>query len=158
MVSERSLEAQKWRNINGNDNLLNAFYFESESVSHSVMPDSLWPFCPWNSGGKITGVGCHFLLQGELPNARVKPTSPALENEVSTIGPTREVPILYLLNFISITIHFCYLSKMIGQWDVILKDFLLWPKNWLLSILKESGAMTASLDWVYGNTMKCGCY
>ena len=29
--------------------------------------NGLWParfLCPWNSPGKITGVGCHFLLQG----------------------------------------------------------------------------------------------
>ena len=43
------------------------------SVSHSVMSDSLqcrglWPtrlLCPWNSLGKNTGVGCHFLLHEE---------------------------------------------------------------------------------------------
>ena len=41
-------------------------------LSHSVMFNSLWPcglqpvrlLCPWNSPGKNTGVGCHFLLQG----------------------------------------------------------------------------------------------
>ena len=42
-------------------------------VSHSVVSDSLWPhgLCitcqashPWDSPGKDTGVGCHFLLQG----------------------------------------------------------------------------------------------
>ena len=30
-------------------------------------PLGLWPdrlLCPWNSPGKNTGVGCHFLLQG----------------------------------------------------------------------------------------------
>ena len=45
---------------------------KSESVSHLVVSDSLWPhgleparlLCPWNSPGKNTGVGCHFLLQG----------------------------------------------------------------------------------------------
>ena len=45
---------------------------KSESVSRSVMSDSLqphgqWParlLCPWNSPGKNTGVGCHALLQG----------------------------------------------------------------------------------------------
>ena len=39
------------------------------------MPDSsgapgLWParpLCPWDSPGKNTGVGCHFLLQGIFP-------------------------------------------------------------------------------------------
>ena len=41
-----------------------------ESESHSVMSDSLQThiahqvLCPWNSPGKNTGVGCHFLLQG----------------------------------------------------------------------------------------------
>ena len=42
------------------------------SISHSVVSDSLWPcglwstrlLCPWDSPGKNTGVGCHFLLQG----------------------------------------------------------------------------------------------
>ena len=44
---------------------------ESDSISHSVLSDSLWPhglqptrlLSPWNSPGKKTGVGCHFLLQ-----------------------------------------------------------------------------------------------
>ena len=48
---------------------------ESESVSHSVLSDSLQShglsptrlFCPWNSPGKNTGVGCRFLLQGIFP-------------------------------------------------------------------------------------------
>ena len=48
---------------------------ETESVSHSAAPDSLWPhgleaaslLRPWNSPGKITGVGSHFLLQGIFP-------------------------------------------------------------------------------------------
>ena len=41
-------------------------------LSHSVVSDSLRPhglqparpLCPWNSPGKNTGMGCHFLLQG----------------------------------------------------------------------------------------------
>ena len=28
---------------------------------------TLWLLCPWNSLGKITGVGCHALLQGSFP-------------------------------------------------------------------------------------------
>ena len=43
-------------------------------VKMLVVPDSLRPhglqssrlFCPWNSPGKNTGVGCHFLLQWNL--------------------------------------------------------------------------------------------
>ena len=41
------------------------------NVSHSVVSNSstpwtlpTWFLCPWNSPGKNTGVGCHFLLQG----------------------------------------------------------------------------------------------
>ena len=45
---------------------------ESESVTHSVMSDSLRShglqptrlFCPWNSPGKNTGMGCHAFHQG----------------------------------------------------------------------------------------------
>ena len=45
---------------------------ESESVNRSVISNSLQPpglqlarlLCPWNSPGKNTVVGCHFLLQG----------------------------------------------------------------------------------------------
>ena len=39
---------------------------KSESESHSVGSNSLWPhglYSPWNSPGQNTGVGCHFLLQ-----------------------------------------------------------------------------------------------
>ena len=52
----------------------NMLYYQvgSESVSRSVVPDSLKPhgllsarvLCPWNSPGKNTGVCCHSLLQG----------------------------------------------------------------------------------------------
>ena len=46
---------------------------EGLCVSHSIASDSLWPhglqstrlLCLWNSPGKNTGVGCHFLLQLE---------------------------------------------------------------------------------------------
>ena len=36
-------------------------------------------FCPWDSPGKITGVGCHSLLQGNLPNPGIETGSPALQ-------------------------------------------------------------------------------
>ena len=48
---------------------------DCESVSGTVMPDSLRPHGlqparlhrPWNSPGKNTGMGCHSLLQGIVP-------------------------------------------------------------------------------------------
>ena len=33
--------------------------------------------CPWDSPGRSTGVGCHFLLQGNLPDPGTEPGSPA---------------------------------------------------------------------------------
>ena len=35
------------------------------------------PLCPWDSPGKNTGVGCHALLQGDLPHPETEPVSPA---------------------------------------------------------------------------------
>ena len=43
---------------------------QSLSVSDSLQPHGLQPtvfLCPWDSPGKNTGVGCHFLLQGIFP-------------------------------------------------------------------------------------------
>ena len=42
-------------------------------VSDSVRPHRQQParlLCPWDSPGKKTGVGCHFLLQGIFPTQR----------------------------------------------------------------------------------------
>ena len=51
--------------------------------SSSAMSNSSWPYglqpsrllCPWNFPGKNTGVGCHFLLQGNLWNPGIEPKS-----------------------------------------------------------------------------------
>ena len=65
--------------------ILKANGYISESVSCSVMSDSLLPhettrlLCLWNSLGKNTGVGCYFLLQGIFPTQRIEPGSPALQ-------------------------------------------------------------------------------
>ena len=58
--------------------------------SHSVMSDSSLPhglqptrlLHAWDFPGKSTGVGCHFLLQGHLPDPGFKPRSPALQADV----------------------------------------------------------------------------
>ena len=52
--------------------------------------------CRWDSPGKNTGVNCYFLLQGDLPNPGIKPTSPALQAHslpLSHLGS----PFIYLL-------------------------------------------------------------
>ena len=40
---------------------------------------SLPGFCPWNSPDKNTGVGCHSILQGNLPNPGIEPGCPTLQ-------------------------------------------------------------------------------
>ena len=58
---------------------------------------TLWPtrlLCPWDSPGKNTGVGCHFLLQGNLPNPGIEPVSlvsPELASGFFATGATWEV-------------------------------------------------------------------
>ena len=44
--------------------------WDTSVVSNSLQPYWLWParlLCLWDSPGKITGVGCHALLQGIFP-------------------------------------------------------------------------------------------
>ena len=61
---------------------------QSLSHSDSLRPQGLSParlLCPWDSLGKNTGVGCHFLLQGNLPDPGIQPVSPTLAGGFFTI-------------------------------------------------------------------------
>ena len=67
MVSSEELERQI---ITEKENISNYSRRAAAAVA-SVVSDSVWPhkrqpiglLCPWDSPGKNTGVGCHFLLQ-----------------------------------------------------------------------------------------------
>ena len=50
--------------------------------------------CPWDSLGKNTGVGCHFLLEGIFLTQGLNPESAALVGGFFTTSPTREAPSL----------------------------------------------------------------
>ena len=53
--------------------------FSCSVMSNSVRPRGLEPtrlLCPWDSPGKNTGVGCHFLLQGIFPTQGSNPGLP----------------------------------------------------------------------------------
>ena len=52
-----------------------------DPVDHSPPGSSL---CPWNSPGKNTGMGCHSISQGDLPNPGTESTSPALAGKFFT--------------------------------------------------------------------------
>ena len=80
-------------------------------LSHSVMSDFLRPhglqptrlLCPWDSLGKNTGVGCHFLLQGTFPtvhkgdfiNVHQKIPQVNCHRKLS-LEPLNSIPILHL--------------------------------------------------------------
>ena len=65
-------------------------------MSDSVRPhkwQSTRLLCPWDFPGKNTGLGCRFLLQGNLPNPGIKPASlvsPALAGGFFTNCATQE--------------------------------------------------------------------
>ena len=59
----------------------------------------------WDSPGKKTGVGCHFLLQGNLPNPGIKPTSlrsPVLAGGFFTTSATWEALNVLIRQFSSV--------------------------------------------------------
>ena len=58
-------ESEKWK---GSRSVMS-----DSSRPHGLQPTRL--LCPWDSPGKNTGVGSHALLQGNLPNPEIKPTS-----------------------------------------------------------------------------------
>ena len=63
--------AKSWTRLSDWTELICGIQSESESDSHSVVSDSLWPhglYSPWNSPGQNTGVGSLSLLQGIFPN------------------------------------------------------------------------------------------
>ena len=62
---------------------------------HGLQPARL--LCPFDSPGKNTGVGCHCLLPGHLPDPGIEPTSPALVGgSFSTELPLVKFPVLHI--------------------------------------------------------------
>ena len=77
--------------------------YERSVLSHSVVSDSSQPhglyaarlLCSWDFIGKNTGMGWHFLLQGDLPDPGIQPaslTSPALAGGFFTTRATWGFP------------------------------------------------------------------
>ena len=94
--------------------------------------------CPWDSPGKNTGVGCHALLQGNLPNPGVEPRSPPLQvNSLPSEPPGKPMTIIVIP-----------ISQM---WKWRLKEFIYftrliqltnsWPRSWIYTYLLQSEYM-----------------
>ena len=66
-------------------------------MSDSLRPHGLSPtrlLCPWDSPGKNTGVGCHFLLQGIFLTPGIECISPALQADSSPSEPPGKLKIM----------------------------------------------------------------
>ena len=73
---------------------------EGQKKGKEVLVAQLWPslsdpmdcslsarsLCPWNSPGKNTGVGSHFLLQGILPTQGLNPSLPHCSQILYQLG------------------------------------------------------------------------
>ena len=70
---------------------------DSFATPLTLLPAML--LCPWDFPDKGTGVDCHFLLEGNLPNPGIEPMSPALASGFFTTEPPGE-PCIYTLYFV----------------------------------------------------------
>ena len=89
-------------------------------VSNSVRPHRRQPtrlLCPWDSPGKSTGVGCHFLLQ----SMKVKS-----ESEVAQSCPTLHNPMNYSLPGSSA--HGIFQARVL-EWGAIAFSVLAWEMS-----------------------------
>ena len=134
-----------------------------------VYDDSLQPhglqfprfLCPWNFPGKNSGVGCHFLLQGDLPHPGIKPASPALAGGFFTTEPPGKPKNLIvhsyksyfsmitrdclILNFLPATLQLCHLMVI----NVIIACSAL---NEISNLLPCSDGQFQSLPSSFGGT------
>ena len=119
-------------------------------LSSSVVSDSLRPrgrwltklLCPWNSLGKNTGVGCHFLLYGIFP-LRDQILVTCIGRRIFYYGATREAR---CNGIISITI--IYMSKPDNSilWDNAVKKYFSKLNLKCLPMTFESAYSQAVLD------------
>ena len=78
--------------------------------------------CSWDSPGKNTGVGSHFLLQGNLPDPGIEPkslTSPASAGGFFTTSATWEK--FYMFKLIYIFIYLFCLQSFGGKGESLVR-------------------------------------
>ena len=92
-------------------------------MSLSLQPHRLWPaklLCPWDSLGKNTGVGCHFLLQEFFPTQGLNPGLLHLQADclpAELPGKQRRREVLNInTSFWTGLLTFCCLSTTIDAW------------------------------------------
>ena len=115
-----------------------SFYFSSVQFSHSVVSDSVQPHRrqptrlprPWDSPGKNTGVGCHFLLQCMKLKSK---------SEVAQLCPTLSDPMDCSLPGSSV--HGIFQARVL-EWVVIAFSVQMAPKSVILKSVFTTGPFT----------------
>ena len=88
--------------------------------------------CQWDSPGKNTGVGCHFILPGDFLNPGIEPRSPALQVDslpTELQGKLSISTLLLIISFVLLTLFFFLLILLD---DKLFEIFLLWKENYFL--------------------------
>ena len=122
-------------------------------LSHSMVSASLWSYglwparllCPWDSPGKNTGVGCHFLLQGIFLTQGLNPcllhcrwilyhwaTGEALRATIFLLFP-KSIPFFQNKKPTSHKIRLHLTAQSSGPFTLYLV-YLLQPPHWLPNI------------------------
>ena len=103
-------------------------------MSDSLPPYGLYPaklLRPWDSPGKNSGVGCHFLLQGIFPTQGIEPRSPALQADSLPAEPQGKLCIISTPQMFSVIIRESNMSIHI-TWCKKLSSF----KSWKMMLWK----------------------
>ena len=109
----------------------------------SVVSNSLWLcgleparlLCPWDSPGKNTGVGCHFLLQGIFPTQGSNPYLFCLLHWQMGSLPLVPPSGSSTMSFCSLIVHFFFYCWIIfHSMDIpwLVYPFTYWRASWLL--------------------------
>ena len=106
----------------------------------------------WDFPGKSTGVGCHFLFQGDLPDPGIEPRFPTLKADAFTVWATREVLLqktylwIYMFSYpwlmFSLWNGFWAWAEVPGVWC-----FLMWRMYSKLRLREAWLLMTIALGW-----------
>ena len=124
-------------------------------VTRGLQPTRL--LCPWDSPGKNTGVGCHFLLQGNLPNPGIKPGSPALQADALTSElPGKQAKWIFIL------LYKCFV-QILWRWRLRWRTGCRWWGKGYLSIealyaFKQKSTLHLEVVVVYLFVLALACF
>ena len=92
-------------------------------VSHGLQPARL--LCPWNPPGKDIGMGCHFLLQGNLPDPGIEPGVSYIAGRFFTFWTARDLGLklhYYCYLWRALFIHINLINSILISWFLLVSQ------------------------------------